>query len=86
MWESWRKEITGKRLYRCRVCGWRGWGVDESPSLSDAHVEFASRALAPEPPNLKGTTLARDDSHPPDIDLDALDALDAPEPTSDRRK
>jgi predicted RNA-binding Zn-ribbon protein involved in translation (DUF1610 family) len=82
-WESWRKEITGKRLYRCRACGWRGWGIDQGPSLSNAQADFASRALAPEPPNLKGTPLARDNQHPHDIDLEALDAL---EPPNDRKK
>jgi len=58
-WERWRKEITGKRPYRCRECQWRGWkpvGIgDDDPVLSQA------RSTTPDAPNLKGTLLARPD-------------------------
>ena len=83
MWERWRKEITAKRVYRCRACGWRGWGADDGPRLDEVARQRAGRALAAEPPNLKGTALARHDHGPLDIDLEALDALG---PASDRRK
>jgi hypothetical protein len=29
MWERLRHRLTGKRPFRCRGCGWRGW-ADES--------------------------------------------------------
>lgn len=67
-WERWRKEITGKRPYRCRACQWRGWKpigiVDDESSPSSA------RAAAPDPPNLKGTVLARSDRR---IEFDVKD-------------
>jgi predicted RNA-binding Zn-ribbon protein involved in translation (DUF1610 family) len=85
-WETLRKAVTGKRPYRCRACGWRGWGVDDGPRLNDPQSEFASRAEAPTPANLQGTALARDDHRLPDINLDALDAIDALEPAGNRRK
>jgi DNA-directed RNA polymerase subunit RPC12/RpoP len=73
-WEAWRKEITGKRLYRCPDCGWRGWAVDDGPSFSEIERTIAGRALAPDPPNLAGTALARDAAGAADVDLDALDS------------
>lgn len=78
-WERWRKEITGKRPYRCPDCGWRGWAPDEGPQFSDVERAVAERALAPEPPNLAGTALARDNNPPREIDLDSLDAERAAE-------
>jgi hypothetical protein len=68
-WERWRKEITGKRPYRCRACQWRGWrrlAIGEDEPTSDL------RTKAPDPPNLRGTALARSDSRT-DIDLKDLD-------------
>lgn len=67
-WERWRKEITGKRPYRCRVCQWRGWrrlgiGDDEATPL---------RSKAPDPPNLRGTLLARSEPRAV-VDLKDLD-------------
>ncbi|HEY5619806.1 MAG TPA: hypothetical protein VIK60_17830 [Vicinamibacterales bacterium] len=66
-WERWRKEITGKRPYRCRACHWRGW-----KSIGIAGGDPASHAVAPDPPNLKGTALARTDPRV-ELDLKALD-------------
>ena len=74
-WEGWRKNVTGKRLYRCRACGWRGWGVDVGPKFADKEVELATRAVAPEPPNVKGTVLAREDVS--GLDLKQLDSLES---------
>lgn len=74
-WEAWRKEITGKRPYRCHACGWRGWGADMGPKFGDRERELAERALAPEPPNLKGTGLARGEHEPNALDLNRLDVL-----------
>ena len=72
-WEHWRKRLTGKRPFRCRACKWRGWGVDPGPTFTDAEIERAARAIAPEPPNLKGTVLASPRSVAPHLDLNALD-------------
>lgn len=74
-WESWRKEITGKRPYRCPVCGWRGWGVDRGPKFGADEIEVAARALAQEPPNLTGAELARTEAASRDLDLDQLDTV-----------
>lgn len=77
-WETWRKEITGKRPYRCHECGWRGWGVDLGPKFGDEELQTASRALAPEAPNLKGTVLAREERRT-EVDLHDLDTARAAE-------
>lgn len=71
-WEHWRKNLTGKRPFRCRACKWRGWGVDPGPTFTQAEIDRATRAIAPEPPNLKGTALAVK-SAAREIDLKALD-------------
>jgi hypothetical protein len=73
-WEQWRKEITGKRPYRCSECGARWWAPDEGPRFSAAERAVAERALASDPPNLAGTALAREHSHERDVDLGALDS------------
>jgi O-antigen ligase len=70
-WEGFRKQLTTKRLFRCRACGWRGWGVDTGPSFSDADRRLAERALAPEPLNLTGTELDRRRAR--DLDVESLD-------------
>jgi hypothetical protein len=67
MWEGWRQAVTGKRLYRCRKCHWRGWGVDRGASFPH------DGGAAPEPPNLGAAGLARSDRRG-DLDLEALDA------------
>jgi len=72
-WEQWRKQITGKRPYRCSKCGWRGWAIESSPTVSPRDRDAAPRAVAPEPPNLAGTPLAPADAPPRDVDLHALD-------------
>jgi hypothetical protein len=74
-WEEWRKKITDKRPFRCRACGWRGWGVDQGPTFEKHAVELATRALTPEPPNLKATGLARDDLRQKPLHLEELDVL-----------
>ena len=63
-WERWRKEITGKQPYRCRACNWRGW---MRGGLTQEMAGSHSRAMAPHPPNLAGTLLARPD---PKLQLD----------------
>ncbi|OFW16265.1 MAG: hypothetical protein A3H29_15860 [Acidobacteria bacterium RIFCSPLOWO2_02_FULL_67_21] len=56
-WERWRKEITGRRPYRCRACDWRGW---LPISVGDAiEAREAARRKAADPPNLQGTAFAR---------------------------
>jgi len=74
-WEEWRKEITGKRPFRCSACDWRGWGTDEGPKFDKADVELATRAMAPDPPNLKTTLLARDNPNKKPLHLEELDVL-----------
>ena|SRR5712692_1688371 len=75
-WEQWRKEITGKRPYRCRACGWRGWGFDVGGTTYDpADVELATQAIAPDPPNLKGTALAVEPRRADELNLNVLDVL-----------
>ena len=71
-WEQWRKNLTGKRPFRCRMCKWRGWGVDPGPTFTEAEIDRATRAIAPDPPNLKGTALAAP-SLAREVDLHALD-------------
>jgi hypothetical protein len=79
-WERWRKEITGKRTFRCQACGWRGWGVDDAPTFSEMERAAAERAIAPEPPNLAATPLARQDVQHLEVDFAALDSfVEAPE-------
>jgi predicted RNA-binding Zn-ribbon protein involved in translation (DUF1610 family) len=72
--DKWRKAITGRRPYRCHACGWRGWGIDVGPKFGEQALDIAARALAPDPPNLKGTVLGRDESRP-EIDLEQLDSM-----------
>jgi len=69
-WERWRKEITGKRPYRCRTCQWRGW-KPIGPLETDSQIG-GERHDAPEPPNLRGTPLARQDASR-SLDLKELD-------------
>jgi hypothetical protein len=73
-WEAWRKQITGKRLFRCAACGWRGWGIDGGPWFGDAEREAAERASAPAAPNLQGTLLAPEAKRTAEVDLKALDS------------
>ena len=59
---------------RCNACGWRGWAVDEGPKVGDREIQMATRVLAPEPPNLTGTVLARKEEVA-DLDVTKLDCL-----------
>lgn len=77
-WETWRKEITAKRPFRCHACGWRGWRHDTAQPL-----DGDGTGLLPDPPNLAGTGFGRDDDGRQVLDLDALDKLDpAPVPAA----
>jgi hypothetical protein len=73
-WEHWRKNFTGKRPFRCRACTWRGWAVDPGPIFTEAEIERATRAIAPEPPNLRGTPLMPR-AFAATLDLDMLDKV-----------
>lgn len=57
-WERWRKEITSKRPYRCGACGWRGWLSARETDLDGVRAHPAPA----DPPNLRGTLLARPDA------------------------
>jgi hypothetical protein len=72
-WESCRKEITGKRPFRCRQCGWRGWAVDLGSKFGEDDLEVAKRALAPDPPHVRSSAFA-DDERRAELSLDQLDA------------
>jgi hypothetical protein len=67
IWEGWRQTLTGKRMYRCRKCNWRGWGADRRSRHADGRVPS-------EPPNLSAVGLNRVDRRK-DLDLDALDSF-----------
>jgi hypothetical protein len=68
-WEGWRQTLTGKRLYRCRKCSWRGWGADRATRQSSRGMVVA------EPPNLETIGLTRIDRQQ-ELDLEALDAFE----------
>lgn len=55
-WERLRKEITRRRPYRCRECNWRGWMPIGLGDMLDAKAQAREAA---DPPNLRGTALAR---------------------------
>jgi hypothetical protein len=74
-WERLRKEITGKRPFRCSACRWRGWGVDSGPTFTAQELAIASGALAPAPPNLTGAGFGRDERRRATLDLARLDVL-----------
>ena len=69
-WEQWRKAVTGKRPYRCRTCQWRGW---KKVAVDDQDAPTYMRLKVPDPPNLRGTALARPDSDTRKINLKDLD-------------
>jgi hypothetical protein len=73
-WERFRRDITGKRPYRCRACQWRGW---KKPGLVDDEPTSTLRMKVPDPPNLRGTALARPDSDTRKINLKELDKFHA---------
>ena len=64
--------ITDKRPYRCRACQWRGW---LPVALADMDVVIAQNRLSSDPPNLRGTLLARHSTRP-SVDLKELDRFD----------
>jgi hypothetical protein len=73
-WERWRKEITGKRPYRCLACRWRGWkSID---TFEERSTGSQAGVFVPEPPNLKGTAFARSDRRA-ELDLKELDRFHA---------
>ena len=81
-WESWRKEITGKRPYRCENCEHRWWTVDLGPQRGDFSSAMTDHGV-PDPPNLKGTVLAYGPGRR-DVNLAQLDNIDhAPQSVSD---
>jgi hypothetical protein len=75
-WEQLRKEITNKRPYRCRGCGWRGWGCDTGPRPGPAAAEFAAGQLAPDPANRKDNGFPGAAGRRRTVSLAALDSLE----------
>ena len=74
LWEAWRRAVTGRRPFRCRTCGWRGWDEDRGSS-SDTTLALAhrARAAASPPPNLAGTVFAPTTAPRHDLDLHTID-------------
>jgi hypothetical protein len=72
-WERWRKEITSKRPYRCHACQWRGW----LSIAIDVEETMTSPPVTVDPPNLRGTLLARSEKRQK-FDLKKLDEFHAP--------
>lgn len=72
-WERWRKEITGWRPYRCRACNGRFWR--QIGLVGDERVR-RDRSTPSDPPNLRGTVLARPDPRL-QLDLKELDRFHA---------
>jgi hypothetical protein len=60
-WERWRRQITGKRPYRCHRCKWRGWLVTSGRKA----IHAPSAADVPQPPNLHGTPLEQSQPREP---------------------
>ena len=73
IWERWRRQLTSTRKFTCNACHWRGWSADTGAHFDDAQRAAAARAIAPDPPNLKGTLLVDASRRPKPLDLDALD-------------
>lgn len=74
-WERWRKEITGRRPFRCRACNWRGWLPVGVADAIEAREQ--ARSTAADPPNLRGTALARTDPRLT-LDVKQLDTFHRP--------
>jgi hypothetical protein len=45
-WETWRRQITLSRPYRCSNCGWRGWAPDTGPRFNADAIEVSRGAMA----------------------------------------
>jgi len=71
-WEGWRKEITGKRPYRCPDCLWRGWAPDPRAGFSAEGVGRATSVIGPHS-TLRDSMLEREEGRPKDVNLDRID-------------
>ena len=69
-WEGWRKQITGKRPYRCPDCLWRGWDPDPRPGFTSGEFAAASRAIGP---NATRSMLVGDERRATNVDLRQID-------------
>ena len=71
----WRKRFSSGRFYRCYACGWRGLGPETGPTFTVEETESATRAVAPDPVNLRDVALDEPrPERPPGISLEALDS------------
>jgi predicted RNA-binding Zn-ribbon protein involved in translation (DUF1610 family) len=57
--EQKRKQVTGKRPWRCHNCGWRGW-------FEEAALQYPANAKSPLPPEIAGA-----DVPIPDLELES---------------
>ena len=39
-WESLRKSLSNKRLYRCHDCSWRGWLTSSEPEKKNVSPQY----------------------------------------------
>jgi len=70
-----RRALTRKRPFRCKPCGWRGWGVDDGPTFDEDTLRAAALAIAPSPPDLEDTDLTREPPRAQGADSPNLDAM-----------
>ena len=70
-WESARRKLTGKRPYRCRQCGWRGWDHEIGPGSGEFEIAADSAS------NMPGHTLQTREriERLSEFDLDRIDGL-----------
>ena len=74
-WEIWRKAIMGKRPFRCRACGWRGWGVDDRNDFTEEEIGRAAQVVAAD------AALARGEDSRGEFSLDVLDSREVHDPS-----
>ncbi len=70
--------MTGKRPFRCHICGWRGW-------FEELELRFPSSAQKPLPPEVAGTDVpipdfVLDDVRPLGLSSTLADTGEQPEP------
>jgi hypothetical protein len=78
--ERLRCHLTAKRPYRCRICGWRNWGLNTGPRFGKKQRKAAAEAIAAAPPNLNSSQLPEQRQPETLFDLRSLDPLEKPAP------
>ena len=65
----------GKRPFRCRACGWRGWGVDDQNNFTEQEMRHAAQVVAAD------VALTRGEDRRLEFNLDVLDSDDVRGPS-----